>query len=127
LLPRRGCAGRVEEAENRDTRRRIYEDRYREVRHKVFAHKEVSTFQEANALLAKTRIDEMKALFAFLSNLHLALWELLYNGCKPSLAIREFVLPPDPPPTYQTKLPGEIVYREGHAALMLMLPDQKPI
>jgi hypothetical protein len=107
--------------------RRIYEDRYRDVRHKIFAHKGVSNVQEANELLAKTSVDQLKALFAFLSALYSALWELFHNGREPSLSIREFVLPPDPPAPRRDKLPGEIVYRAGHAALMSMLPDQKPM
>jgi hypothetical protein len=107
-------------------RRQIYEDRYRKVRHKIFAHKGVSNVQEANELLAKTSVDELKALFAFLSALYSALWELFHNGRKPSLNIRDFVLPPDPPVAHQTMLPGEIVYREGNTALMSMLPDQNP-
>jgi hypothetical protein len=36
--------------------RRIYEQRYRDVRHKVFAHKALSDLVEVNALLAKTSI-----------------------------------------------------------------------
>jgi AbiU2 len=107
--------------------RRIYEDRYRGIRHKIFAHKGVSNVQEANELLAKTSVDELKALFAFLSALYSALRELFHNGRKPSLSIGEFVLPPDPPVPHRDELPGEIVYREGHAALMSMLPDQKPM
>jgi len=96
------------------------------VRHKLFAHKGVSSVQEADELLAKTSVDELKALFAFLSALYSALWELFCDGRKPSLNIRDFVLPPDPPIAYQAMLPGEKVYREGHAVLMSMLPDQKP-
>jgi hypothetical protein len=103
--------------------RRIYEDRYQNVRHKLFAHIEVSSIQEANKLLAKTNVDELKAFFAFLSALYSALWELFHNGRKPSLNIREFVLPPDPPVPRKEMLPGEIVYRQGHAVLVSMLLD----
>ncbi len=88
----------------------------------MFAHKEVSDIQEANELLAKTSVDELKELFAFLSALYTALWEQFHNGLKPSLNIRQFVLPPDPAVPRQDTLPGEIVYREGHVALMSMLP-----
>lgn len=55
--------------------RRIYEERYRDVRHKIFAHKNASDIGETNELLAKTDVEELKALFAFLSALYVALWE----------------------------------------------------
>ena len=103
--------------------RRTYNDRYREIRHKVFAHKGVSDIEETNKLLAKTSVDELKALFAFLSALYTALWELFYNGRQPSLNIRDFVLPPDSAVAGRETLPGETVYREGHAVLMSMLPN----
>jgi hypothetical protein len=105
------------------TWRRIYDDRYRKIRHKVFAHKGVSDIEETNKLLAKTSIDELKALFAFLSALHSALWELFHNGRQPSLNVRDFVLPPDSAVVGREMLPGERVYREGHAVLKSMLPS----
>jgi hypothetical protein len=103
--------------------RRIYEERYRDVRHKIFAHKNASDIGETNELLAKTNVEELKALFAFLSALYVALWESFYNGREPLLDIREFVLPPDSVRTVREMLPGERVYREGHAILMSMLPN----
>jgi hypothetical protein len=100
--------------------RRVYEDRYKDVRHKVFAHKALSDVTEANAILAKTKIAEMKTLFAFMSALYSELWEAFHNGRRPSLNdVRDFVLPPDPG---QDVLPGETVYREGHAVLKSLLP-----
>jgi hypothetical protein len=72
--------------------RRLYEARYRDVRDKVFAHKELSTTGDANALLAKTNIEEMKSIFGFLYALHESLWELLFNGRKLDLTLPEFVL-----------------------------------
>jgi len=102
--------------------RRIYEKRYRDVRDKVFAHKGLSHLTQVNELLAKTNVDEMKALFAFMSALYSALWEQFHNGLRPLLHVVDFVLPPDPIP-YREKLPGETVYREGHAVLMSMLPE----
>ena len=102
---------------------RIYEERYRDVRDKVFAHKALSDLIKVNELLAaKTNINEMKALFAFMSGLHSALWEQFHNGRRPLLHVVDFVLPPDPIP-HREKLPGETVYREGQAALMSMLPE----
>jgi AbiU2 len=102
--------------------RRIYEERYRDVRDKVFAHKALSDLTRVNELLAKTNIGEMKAVFAFMSALYSALWEQFHNGRRPLLNVVDYILPPDPIPRRQ-KLPGETVYREGHAALMSMLPE----
>ncbi len=65
--------------------RRIYESNYRELRHKLYAHKAVSGPAEISALLAKTRIREMEQLFVFLLKLHEALWQLFVNGRKPVL------------------------------------------
>jgi hypothetical protein len=57
--------------------------RYRDIRHKVFAHKATADMTEINGMFAKTNIEEMKALFGFLHALHEALWELFNNGRKP--------------------------------------------
>jgi hypothetical protein len=106
-----------------DVRRRIYEDRYRDIRHKVFAHKATADMTEINGMFAKTNIEEMKALFGFLHALHEALWELFNNGRKPDLKPYEFVLSPDPLPLHKPLgAPGERVFREGHAVLGLMMP-----
>jgi hypothetical protein len=64
----------------------------------------------------------MKELFAFMSSLYSELWEAFHNGQRPSLNVRDFVLPPDPRIPGQEMLPGEDVYREGHAVLKSMLP-----
>jgi hypothetical protein len=97
--------------------RRVYEDRYRDIRHNVFAHKGVSNIEETNALFAQTSVEELKALFAFLSALYEVLWQSFHNGCRPLLNVREFELTD----TNRETLPGEAVYHEGHAVLMSML------
>jgi hypothetical protein len=101
--------------------RRVYDDRYKDVRHKIFAHKALSDLTEANKLLARTKIDELKALFAFMSALYSDLWEAFHNGIQPSLNVRAFVLPPRPRVSGQQMLPGETVYRECHGVLESML------
>jgi hypothetical protein len=58
---------------------------YRDLRHKLFAHKEVADRAEIDALFAKTNIRELQRMFAFLSSLHEALWQLFFNGRKPVL------------------------------------------
>jgi hypothetical protein len=94
--------------------RRVYEARYRDIRHGVFAHKGLDR-AGIDALMAKTNVEEMKALFGFLHILYETLWEAYFNGRKPDLTIREFVLPPAPP--VGSMKPGERVFREGHAVL----------
>jgi len=96
--------------------RRVYEDRYRDIRNKVYVHKEVATVEEANDLMATTNIEEMKALFSFLSGLEGALWEAFNNGIQPSLNEREFILWPEETTNVTTR-PGEKVYRQGYAVL----------
>lgn len=66
-------------------RRKIYEEKYRPLRHKVFAHRGVATRDEVADLFAKTNIRELQQLLVFLRRLHQALWELYFNGRKPIL------------------------------------------
>ena len=70
--------------------RRVYEANYRDLRHRLFAHKEVSARAGINALFAKTNIRELQKMLAFLGSLYEALWQLFFNGRKP-------VLRPSPP------------------------------
>lgn len=66
-------------------RRKIYEQNYRPIRHKVFAHRGVATQAEVAALFAKTDLRELRQLLVFLSRLYEALWQAYYNGHKPVL------------------------------------------
>lgn len=66
-------------------RRQIYESNYRDIRHKIFAHKVISKKEEEHVLFGKTNIREMQKLLIFLRRLHEALWQLYYNGNKPTL------------------------------------------
>jgi hypothetical protein len=66
--------------------RTIYVSNYRDIRHKLFAHKEVSDHAETDALFAKTTIGELQSLFTFLRSLHQALSKLFFNGLKPDLS-----------------------------------------
>ncbi len=63
--------------------RRIYVKNYRDLRHRYFAHREVSDNEEVAALFAKTTIIELQELFAFLRALHDALQQLFLNGRPP--------------------------------------------
>lgn len=66
-------------------RRRIYEERYRPLRHLVFAHRGATTQGEINDLFSRTNIRELQLLFVFLVRLHETLWQLFFNGHKPVL------------------------------------------
>ncbi len=66
-------------------RRRTYEENYRPLRHKFFAHRSVSQSTDVAALFAKTNIRELQQLLVFLRRMHEAMWQLFFNGNKPTL------------------------------------------
>jgi hypothetical protein len=106
-------------------RRRLYEERFRDVRDKIFAHKELSDRDEMNALLARATIDELKSLFGFLHALHEALWELLVNGRRPILCLPDFQLPTRPRTPSHGHAPGETVARDVATFFdVLMVPPR---
>jgi hypothetical protein len=65
--------------------RKIYEEKYRDIRHKVFAHKAVVGSAEVGALFAKTNTRELQLLITFTWSLYDTLWQLYFNGNKPLL------------------------------------------
>ncbi len=71
-------------------RRKIYETNYRSLRHKVFAHRGVATRAEVGEMFAKTNVREMQQLLVFLGRLHEVLWQLYFNGRKPTLVPARF-------------------------------------
>jgi len=73
-------------------RRNTYESKYRDLRHKVFAHKEVTDRKALSELFARTNIRELQRLLLFSSSLHEALWQLFFNGRKPVLRPRRYSL-----------------------------------
>lgn len=97
-------------------RRKIYEEKYRPLRHKVFAHRSVATQSEVAALFSNTNIREMEKMLIFLRRLHQALWELYFNGRKPALrpsrySVRRMLDEPLPNPnqaTLQVRLVHEV-------------------
>ena len=96
--------------------RKIYESNYRDIRHKIYAHKEVTDAEEIQKLFSKTNIRELQRVFVFVNALYDALWELLYNGRKPVLrrmrySVRNMVRDRKPEwqsQTVQEKLVGEV-------------------
>ncbi|MBZ5727974.1 MAG: hypothetical protein LAP87_23650 [Acidobacteriia bacterium] len=65
--------------------RRIYEEKYRDVRNQLYAHKQAPDPASVAALVKNTSIKEMQRLFTFLLQLHQALQQLFVNGHKPIL------------------------------------------
>jgi len=65
--------------------RRIYEARYRDLRHKVFAHTVATGPAEVAALAANANINELKRLISSLLSLHETLFDLFWNGRPPVL------------------------------------------
>lgn len=70
--------------------RKTYEAKYRDLRHKVFAHKGVSDPGDVQALFARTNIRELQRLLIFLMSLYEALWQLFVNGHRPVLRARRY-------------------------------------
>jgi predicted translin family RNA/ssDNA-binding protein len=96
--------------------RKIYESNYRDIRRKIYAHKEVSDAEEIQKLFSKTNIRELQRVFIFVNALYEALWQLLYNGRKPVLrrmrySVRSMVRDRKPKwqsQTVQERLVGEV-------------------
>ncbi len=70
--------------------RAIYEARYRDIRRKWFAHKELSDPEEIGELFARTNVNELQKLVTFTGSLYDALWELYINGRKPIVRQRRY-------------------------------------
>jgi HEPN superfamily AbiU2-like protein len=96
--------------------RKVYEARYREIRHKIFAHKSIDR-TAADALMANTNVDEVKELLGFLHALHQSLYQLHMNGIKPDITPVKFDLPPAP----GGGKPGERIFRESGDLLYGMI------
>jgi hypothetical protein len=79
--------------------RKVYEANYRDLRHKLYAHRELADDEDIAALFSKTSVEEIEGLFGFLLSLWYVLWELFTNGRKADLnqqrrSIREIVEKP---------------------------------
>jgi hypothetical protein len=96
--------------------RKVYEARYREIRHKIFAHKSIDR-AAADALMANTNVDEVKELLGFLHALYQSLSQLHMNGIAPDITPVKFDLPPSP----GAGKPGERIFRESGDLLYGMI------
>lgn len=100
--------------------RKIYEERYRDLRRKFFAHREVSDRAEIDALFGKTNIRELQRLLAFLESLSEALWQLFFNGHKPVLRPRRYSVKrmrDHPSPPGRVKVVQEAITHEAEQFL----------
>ena len=68
--------------------RKTYLAKYQDLRHKVFAHREITDATQISALFARTNIREMQRMLLFCLSLYDALWQLFVNGRKPVLRSR---------------------------------------
>ncbi|MBR0946460.1 MULTISPECIES: hypothetical protein [Bradyrhizobium] len=96
--------------------RKVYEARYREIRHKIFAHKSIDR-AAADALMANTNVREVTELLGFLHALHQSLSQLHMNGIKPDITPVRFNLTPTP----GGGKPGELIFRESGDVLYGMI------
>lgn len=60
--------------------RKTYNKKYRGLRHKVFAHKELSDPDDISNLFSEIQISELRGFIIFLMSLHEGLWQLYMNG-----------------------------------------------
>lgn len=65
--------------------RRTYETQFADVRNLYVAHNVLVEPEAKSAVFQKTRIRDFEKLVAFLNQLHKAIWEMYYNGQRPTL------------------------------------------
>jgi hypothetical protein len=70
--------------------RKLYLSKYQALRHRVFAHRGLSSASDISALFAKTNIREMQRMLTFLMSLYEAIWQLFVNGRRPVLRPRRY-------------------------------------
>jgi hypothetical protein len=110
--------------------RRVYEAKYKDLRNKWFAHKEVSARADIDALFSRTNIRELQKMLAFLGSLYEALWQLFFNGRKPVLRPRRYSVKHmrhNPSPPWQTSAVQERITHEAEQFLRSIagVPQQR--
>lgn len=68
--------------------RDLYNQNYKSIRDKIYAHKVISTSKEVLKLFNQTNTEELKNIIDFINNLHNCLFQLLMNGVKPNINSR---------------------------------------
>jgi len=105
--------------------RQIYEQKYRNIRHKIFTHKELSKPDDIQRLYSMTNIGELEKLCIFLNKLHQTLWELLSNGRKPILRPMRYSarnMRKRPQPEWYGQTVQERIVTETHTYFEMMTP-----
>jgi hypothetical protein len=97
--------------------RRIYETRYRDLRHKVFAHKVAHEPDELAPITAKANINELKRLISSLLSLPEALFDLFWNGRQPVLRTLKYSARPPTGQAPSTR-PHEQIVAQTERALI---------
>lgn len=95
--------------------RKIYASKYSDLRHKFFAHKELSARSDIDALFGKTNVRELQRMLVFLSALYEALWQLFVNGRKPVLRPQRYSVKRirnNPSPSWRSGAVQEHITRE---------------
>jgi hypothetical protein len=70
-------------------RRRVFEEVYRPIRHKLIAHNDKEYMDKADELWAETNIQELEEIIWFLHDLKETMFNTFHNGSKPDLIGRE--------------------------------------
>jgi len=88
----------------------LYDQKYKPIRNKIYAHKDIKGNAKVHELFAQTNIDEWQTLILFPQSLYNALRQLFDNGNRPTLrehphAIADMISKPIPPgqqvPSYE--------------------------
>jgi len=90
------------------------------LRHKFFAHKEISARSDIDALFGKTNTRELQRMLVFLGSLYEALWQLFFNGRKPVLLPRRYSvrrMRDVPSPPWQSTAVQEEITRDAETFL----------
>lgn len=66
-------------------KRKIYEKAYGPIRHKIFAHSSAVTTEKKDSLFSETQLGELQRLVLSLKAFHEAMWQLYFNGVKPTI------------------------------------------
>lgn len=66
-------------------KRAIYEKAYQPIRHQIFAHSGAGSKEKKDFLFGNTQLGELQRLVLSLRAFHEVMWQLFFNGKKPSL------------------------------------------
>lgn len=96
-----------------DAWRVVYDERYKPLRNKGYAHREFATDSDDwQGLVAKTQVAELERMCTFLLDLHEALRELFNNGRKPDVKESEYSIIEMLHAERLSDSPPEIIIRE---------------